>query len=178
MKLTPFQLKVVALAECGTLQHYFHSTEQLRGTVRGGPRFAGLQRAVAKLVAAGILKRTGENLYVVLPPPPSPVAVGALRSPRWKLVEVAAHLNAGLGSKTEGPIEISKCGRGVYYVVNGNHRALAAISAGHSTIDAFLSRSIPDMLKCGSSWAATAAEAVSMTEWVAAENAPLKRRKA
>lgn len=73
------------------------------------------------------------------------IRLDKLYTPTWKLTEVLDDLAGGRPSRSSGPITVSKLGRGRYFILNGNHRAVEAIRAGDLFIDAELDRYLPDI---------------------------------
>ena len=84
-------------------------------------------------------------------------------SPRWKVQEVSADISAGRLSRTKGPLTVSKAGRGRWFVMDGNHRALEGFMAGMKTYPAVVNEHVPDMTRAGGAYDSMLAEAVPIT---------------
>jgi predicted double-glycine peptidase len=90
------------------------------------------------------------------------VKLSQLWSPAWKIAETDADISAGKLSRTRAPLRVSRMGRGRYFVMDGNHRAMEAIMAGAREYPAVLDQHIPDLLRTGGAYNSIVDSAVNV----------------
>lgn len=103
------------------------------------------------------------------------VSLAKLYSPKWKIDETLADIrNQKLSHSNHMALRVSKLGKGRYFLMDGNHRALEALLAGKSSLSAIIDEHVPDMTRTGGSYASIIASAVPITSALV-QNNPRRR---
>lgn len=92
------------------------------------------------------------------------VKLSQLWSPAWKVAETDADISAGRLSRTKAPLRVSRMGRGRYFIMDGNHRAMEAIMAGAKEYPAVFDQYVPDMLRTGGAYTSIVDSAVNVAD--------------
>jgi hypothetical protein len=103
------------------------------------------------------------------------VRLSQLWSPAWKIADTDADISAGKLSRTKAPLRVSKMGRGRYFVMDGNHRAMEAIMAGAKEYPAVLDPHVPDLLRTGGAYNSIVDSAVNAAQAIHKRANPMRR---
>lgn len=104
------------------------------------------------------------------------VKLSQLWSPAWKIADTDADISAGRLSRTKAPLRISRMGRGRYFVLDGNHRAMEAIMAGAQEYPAVFDEHVPDLLRTGGAYNSVIESAVNVADAIHKRANPPMRR--
>jgi hypothetical protein len=105
------------------------------------------------------------------------IAFTKLYSPQWKINETLEDIRNGkLSHSNDKPLRVSKCGKGRYFLMDGNHRAIEALLAGKTSLPGVLDEHVPDMTRTGGAYKSILDSAVQITGARVQIN-PLRRSK-